>query len=310
LPHAKGMRVQQRIRENMPLFDPYWIQALRGLLPWATPLFTAISALGNDYFYVALIATGYWTMDKQSSARSALLLLASSVTNYWLKITLRNPRPHPTYWLLGTTATNYSLPSGHAQSSATIYGWLGIKNQDARKRALLVLLILLIGLSRIYIGVHWPGDILLGWAVGAAILTLAWKMEEPAASTLSKYNPDTLYLGLAAFGFAALILTEFFSPVNIPGLEDNFGANGGLIIGLGAGLALERKYVNFTTPEPGDKRRVILRVILGLSLVLLTMLVLSPILPTDIYWLRATRYALTAIVVLFLWPLIFMKLNI
>jgi len=294
----------------MPLFDPYWTQALRSLLPWATPLFTAISALGNDYFYVALIATGYWTTDKRSSTKAALLLLLSSVTNYWLKITLKNPRPPPTNWLPGTTAINYSFPSGHAQSSATIYGWLGLKDEDTRKRALLVILILLIGLSRIYIGVHWLGDILLGWAVGTTILTLAWRIEEPASSALSRYNPDILCLGLVAFGLAAMILTELLSPVNIPGLEDNFGANGGLIIGLGAGLTLERKYVNFTTPKPGDKRRATLRVILGLSLVLLTMLVLSPILPTDIYLLRATRYALTAIVVFFIWPLIFTKLNI
>ena len=294
----------------MHLFDPHWTQALRGLLPWAAPLFTAVSALGNEYFYVALIATGYWTADKRRSTRAALLLLACSATNYWLKITLRSPRPPPSNWLPGATTSNYGLPSGHAQSSATIYGWLGLKTKDPLKRALTALLILLIGLSRIYIGVHWPGDILLGWAVGTAILALAWRLEEPAASTLSKYNPYTLHIGLAALGLASLVLTELLAPVNIPGLEDNFGANGGLIIGLGAGLALERKYLNFTTPEPGGRRRAALRVIPGLIIVLLTMLALAPMLPTDVYWLRATRYALIAIVVLFAWPLAFTKLNI
>jgi len=293
------------------LFDIFWTEAFRSLMPWAELFFRVITELGSDYFYVALIAIGFWAVDKRASILTAFVLIVSVVSNYWLKVTFRNPRPPSTNWLPGADASNYSLPSGHAQNSATLWGWLGIKIKTWWMGVLSAVLMVLIGLSRIYIGVHWLGDVLLGWAVGLLLLMLLWRLEEPARSVLSKYNPNMLYLGLAVFGLVAMILTELLSPVTIVGLEDNFGANGGLIIGLGIGLALESRYVNFeTTPKYGEKWRAALRVIIGLILVFVIMFGLSPILPTDVYWLRAIRYALGAIFVAFVWPFLFKKLSL
>jgi len=295
----------------MFLFDTFWTEAFRSLMPWAELFFRVITELGSDYFYVALIAIGFWAVDKRASILTAFVLIVSVVSNYWLKVTFRNPRPPSTNWLPGADASNYSLPSGHAQNSATLWGWLGIKIKTWWMGVLSAVLMVLIGLSRIYIGVHWLGDVLLGWAVGLLLLMLLWRLEEPARSVLSKYNPNMLYLGLAVFGLVAMILTELLSPVTIVGLEDNFGANGGLIIGLGIGLALESRYVNFeTTPKYGEKWRAALRVIIGLILVFVIMFGLSPILPTDVYWLRAIRYALGAIFVAFVWPFLFKKLSL
>jgi len=295
----------------MFLFDTFWTEAFRLLMPWAELFFRVITELGSDYFYVALIAVGFWAADKRASILTAFVLIISVVSNYWLKVTFKNPRPPSTNWLLGTDASNYSLPSGHAQNSTTLWGWLGIKIKTWWMSVLSTVLIVLIGLSRIYIGVHWLGDVLLGWAVGLLLLIALWRLEEPARSILSKYNPNILYLGLVVFGLVAMILTELLSPVKIEGLEDNFGANGGLIIGLGIGLALESRYVNFeTTPKYEKKWQAALRVVIGLILVSVIMYGLSPILPTDVYWLRATRYALGAIVVAFVWPFIFKKLGL
>ena len=121
----------------------------------------------------------------------------------------------------------------------------------------------------------------------------------------------TSMITLIVFGLISMIFTEFLSPVRIVGLEDNFGANGGLIVGLGIGLALESKYVNFkTSPKHVEKWRVAVRAIIGLILVFTSMIVLSPILPSDVYWLRSIRYALVTIFVIFLWPLFFDKLGL
>ncbi len=295
----------------MFLFDTFWTEAFRLLMPWAELFFRVITELGSDYFYVVLVAIGFWAVDKRASILIAFVLIISVVSNYWLKITFRNPRPPSTNWLPGTDASNYSLPSGHAQNSTTLWGWLGIKIKTWWMGVLSAVLIMLIGLSRIYIGVHWLSDILLGWTIGLLLLIVLWRLEEPARSILSKYNPNMLYLGLLVFGLVAMILTELLSPVTIVGLEDNFGANGGLIIGLGIGLALERRYVNFETPPKyREKWRAALRVIIGLILVFVIMFGLSPILPTDVYWLRAIRYALGAIVVAFVWPFLFKKLGL
>jgi membrane-associated phospholipid phosphatase len=277
-------------------------------MPWAELFFRGITELGSDYFYMILIAVGFWTVNKRASILTAFVLAASSTSNYWLKITFKNPRPPATNWLPGVQASNYSLPSGHAQNSTTLWGWLGIKIKTWWMSILSTVLIVMIGLSRIYIGVHWLEDVLLGWAVGLLLLIVLWRLEKPARSVLSKYNPIMLYLGLALFGLAAMILTELLSAVTTVGLEGNFGANGGLIIGLGIGLALEKRYVNFKiSPKQEKKWRTASKIIIGLILVSAITLGTAAILPTEIYWLQAIRYALATIVVVFVWPSLFNK---
>ncbi|MFX0107334.1 MAG: hypothetical protein ACFE7R_03555, partial [Candidatus Hodarchaeota archaeon] len=87
--------------------------------------------------------------------------------------------------------------------------------------------------------------------------------------------------------------------------EDNFGAYGGLIMGIAISLYLDRRFVNFTVETTPVKK--ILRIIVGLVLVLILMLGLSPILPSEEIWLRALRYFSVVFVGAFIWPFIFNK---
>jgi len=151
----------------MSLFTTFWTELMRSLLPRAAILFKAASFCGSEYFLVAVIAIGYWGYDRRLSKQTAILLLITAVSNYWLKITIKNPRPPSTLWLPGVTAKNYSLPSGHAQSSTVIWGWVGLKTLKKWVSGFLACLILVIGLSRVYLGVHWLGDVLFGWGIGA-----------------------------------------------------------------------------------------------------------------------------------------------
>ena len=279
-------------------------------MPWGEVFFRVVTELGSDYFYMILIAVGFWAVDKRASRLTVFVLTASVVSNYWLKITFKSPRPPATNWLPGVRASNYSLPSGHAQNSTTLWGWLGIKIKTRWMAIFSAFLAVLIGLSRIYLGVHWLGDVLIGWILGLILLIVMWKLEKPIQSFFSKFNPYLLYLGLVLFGLATMILTEMISPVTIVGMEDNFGVNGGLIIGLGIGLPLERKYVNFKIAPNGEKWRAIMRIVIGLILIFGTTLALSPLLPTEIYWLRATRYAFSAVMFTFMWPFLFKKFNL
>jgi hypothetical protein len=280
-------------------------------MPWAELFFRGVTVLGSEYFYVVLIAIWFWAVDKRGSMLAVFVLILSVASNYWLKIILKNPRPPVTNWLSGVHASNYSLPSAHAQNSVVMWGWMGLKSRTWWMGAISLTLIGLIGLSRVYIGVHWLGDVVAGWAVGILLLIALSKLEEPIRSFLSKYNPNLQYLGVVIFGLGALILTETLSPLTAEGLAANFGPSGGLIIGLGIGLALERRYVNFEiTSKNGEKWRVALRVILGLIMVFAIAASLSLMLPEEVYWMGAIQYALVTLSVIFIWPLLFKKLGL
>jgi membrane-associated phospholipid phosphatase len=287
----------------MSLFDLYWTEFLRDLLPWASSLFITASFLGSEYFFLVLIAIGYWTWDKQASKRVILLLLFSSVTNYWLKITLKKPRPPTSNWLPGTTASNYGPPSGHAQNSVTIWGWLGFQSRDKWRRFLYLLIILLVSFSRIYIGVHWLGDVLLGWIVGSVILGLYSVYE---SRILSIIEADFFNYSLLFFGLFSLAGSKFLSNI----FDTNFGAIGGLMIGISVGFILESRYAKFEIIRSYSLWRYLFRVIFGLCFVFLVMIGFSIFIPSEIYWQRTINYALAAIIVIFIWPYLFTRLKI
>lgn len=94
----------------------------------------------------------------------------------------------------GVEVTNASFPSGHATMAAVVYLTLGLllaRTQAMRPVrilliALSVIITILVGVSRVYLGVHWPTDVLAGWTLGAAWALLFWlialKLDKPSAN--------------------------------------------------------------------------------------------------------------------------------
>ncbi len=289
-------------------FDPAVTEFLRDLLPWAGPLFRAITELGSELFFVGLILTGFWAYKKRASIITSYVLLVAVVSNYWLKLAIANPRPDPSYWYPGVEATNYSTPSAHAQNTSTLFGWFSIRSKKPWVIAVSIILVVLIGLSRVYLGVHYLEDVLLGWSIGIVTLLVITRLERPITEILSRYNSDYLYLFLFLFGAAATIVNTYILPLP-PG--DNFGALGGLIMGMAVGYPLEAKYVNFETAPPNEQKwRLFLRVLIGFCLVVVAMIGLSPLLPSVNVWARALRYFITVIVGVVIWPAIFKRVGL
>ena len=288
-------------------FDPTITQVLRDALPWAGTFFKLMSELGGELAYIAIILTGYWAFKKRESLIAAMVLLVAIISNYWLKMAIANPRPDPTYWLEGVDATHYSTPSGHAQYSATIFGWFAVKVRTWWMFLISLVMTTLIGISRIYLGVHYLGDVLLGWGIGAFTVAVLYYFREPITDLIMriKVGPACGILFLVGF---VLTLISWFLPYPP---ETNFGNVGGLTMGLAIGIPLEQRFVSFSTEPPnGQKWRLVLRVVLGLALVILVLGLLEPILVSELLWWRTARYAIVTIIGVFVWPAMFKKLRI
>ncbi|RYD65597.1 MAG: phosphatase PAP2 family protein, partial [Verrucomicrobiaceae bacterium] len=108
---------------------------------------------------------------------AALIAAATSVGSFLTSLLKQGfDRPRPDLVPHGTAVTNASFPSGHSMMAAVVYLTLGIllaRTQKSRPLriyiiALSVIVTLLVGVSRVYLGVHWPSDVVAGWTVGAA----------------------------------------------------------------------------------------------------------------------------------------------
>jgi membrane-associated phospholipid phosphatase len=270
-------------------FDPTITDILRNILPGLDGFFFWVSELGGEILYIALLLIIYWAYNKKEAVLATFILIFSVVSNFWLKVMIAKERPPSSNWLPGTDAPNYSTPSGHAMALIAIA------------------FTVLVGISRIYIGVHYLEDVLLGWGIGILTVLVFIYLERPARAFLSRYNTQHLLLGLMFIGFLLTLIAALLpQPPN-----DNFGAYGGLTMGFPLGLILEMRFVNFTNePYEGETWRLLLRVVIGLILVIGVMFGLAPILSTDEIWLRALRYILIVVTGIFIWPAIFKKVNL
>lgn len=129
--------------------------------------FTLITLFGG--FGVAFLLALHRRME---ALWIGIALVGATLLNAVLKQWLHRPRPELVPHL--ARVTSLSFPSGHAMVSSAVYLTLAImlgEAQPALRRyfvALAVTLVVLIGCTRIYLGVHWPSDVLAGWALGSA----------------------------------------------------------------------------------------------------------------------------------------------
>lgn len=167
-----------------PGFDDPVIAALAGFRDHAG-FWLAVTALGDGWFRIALLLPAAGWLLLSARRRDALLLLAASggemLVNSALKQLFARARPDLLTHL--DPVSSYSYPSGHAAHSTTLYLLLALLLAPRAARPLAVgaaaLLAGAIGLSRIILGVHWPSDVIGGWAVGLSCVLAAWAFARP-----------------------------------------------------------------------------------------------------------------------------------
>ncbi len=151
---------------------------------WLTTVMRYLTFLGNGWFVISLaVVVGLFLRYKTNSWRPFVLLAATvagtGVLDFIFKIAIARPRPLEAW--MAAPATGYAFPSGHTALSA-IYGAIAYLLAKTLRRwqgkvivwATAITLVFLIGISRVYLGVHWPTDVLGGWALAALWLSIIY----------------------------------------------------------------------------------------------------------------------------------------
>ncbi len=292
-----------------------------------TRVFLFFTFLGDVEGYVLLISVIYASYDKGLAFRLAALTLVTMSINHLLKTLIMNPRPFiregtwAEKWAVSPAkaaelATEYSTPSGHAMSGASFYGYLYASVKRRSVRIACVVLLLLTGLSRPYLGVHYLEDVLGGWVLGIAIALVAVKYARGIRSRWDRFS----YKGQVGIVVAASAILWFatlaLSAWDMASLPLGFLSYTGFLAGIVIAYPLEAKKVGFD-PRSSTLLRKVLRCVLVVGLVMGTLILLdeafgavsadSSVLG---HLLRYIRYAVAATAGIFLGPLLFVRLGL
>jgi hypothetical protein len=235
-----------------------------------------LTALGTELLYIPVLLFVYWCVDTRRGIRLGVLLMVSNWSNSFLKNLLGQPRPYALDPLVGRGfEASYGIPSGHAQYSLVF--WIAaavpVKKPPMRipVRIAAAFFIPVIAFTRLYLGLHFPTDILGGWIAGGVLLALyfsfAWRLE----ALLAKLNPRyrMIIAALAAF------------LMNASGVGVN---QGGLFLGFCCGYSLMNRHVGFAAGAPvRDKKPgaaiLLARYVLGAAGAVLLYLALKALFP-------------------------------
>lgn len=243
-------------------------------------LFLFITALGEDFLLMTIIAGIYWCIHKKTAVCLLFSFHLSNFVNQIIKITACVYRP----WIRDTRilpvesakpgASGYSFPSGHTAKAVAVWGGLALFNfKDYKKlRYFLIFLFLLVGFSRNYLGVHTPQDVLVSLFLGLPILLLVRHL----ITCIDKSGKHDLIIMIGGILLSAILI--FYAkakdyPLDYVGdqllvnpsqmINGAFRAGGGMT-GFLCGFILDRKLIHFDETS-GDWKDKVFRFLLGMA---------------------------------------------
>jgi membrane-associated phospholipid phosphatase len=246
--------------------------------PPLTVLMRIITAFGGAAVYLALVPFVYWCVDEKKGLRLGVMVLISIWVNLSLKYLFDQPRPFfeaydPSVGL--SSEKTGGLPSGHAQNTLVLFFILASWVKKKWAYVCASTLCFLIGFSRIYLGVHFPTDVLAGWILGGVILCVYF--------IFSDKIEDLLVKGGFRAGMIATAALSFLMILYIPAKE--LLMPGGTLLGLGFGYCYNRRSIGFSTNvlrEMTDQKKYLIlfaRVVLGLGGLILIFFRVSSFVP-------------------------------
>ncbi len=295
-----------------------WLQGMRNdtvnvILSYITEIVTSPII----YLFVAVL---YWCFAKEVAIKLALNLSVGTMINQTVKNIfciqrpwIRNPEVKPVPAAM-ENATGYSFPSGHTQLAATEF--LTIAVWQKKKKwivALCLFMVMLVMFTRNYLGVHTVPDVIASLMIACFVVSAMPKVLDWVDK---RKNRDILVTGIAVLvGILLLAYTTLkgypmeqtaggVSQVSLREMIADCYSAAGCMFGFFIGWILERRFVKFSTDVSAKTKWV--RGVIG-SIILLSFVVFAkdPMKALDPYWGNLSFFVIAFVLILFLYPLIF-----
>ena len=275
-----------------------------------------VTQLGEQTILLAVGMVMLWSVDKKWGMRLFWLGLIGAVLNLLLKSIFVVPRPwvlDPNFQIVASAqaaATGYSFPSGHTQSAALLLGGVALWKNKPWIWGLAIFGTLVVGFSRLYLGVHTPADVVVSLVLGAGLIAGAGVLFKRAEE--KPHSMNALLLGGVVFA-CVVVLYTLFAPAGANNVAE-FDAHGrenaytalGAMLGLWCIQRADEKKIHFPTNAVWWAQAG--KCVLGIGMVMLVRIVLKAPLHALFYGNEAAygaRYFLMAVTGGVLWPLTF-----
>ena len=287
-----------------------WLQAHIGSSGFGFWLLSNLSAFGEQLLLVAIMGFLYWGLNKEFGKYVGVNVLIANVWNPLIKNLVMRLRPYfvPGYDVkllrlidadadvMDVAAQGYSFPSGHSANAVTVYGSLAAHEKKRKLLwALAFVLPLLVGFSRVFVGAHFPTDVLCGWLLGALIVALIPWLRRKIRNRWLFY---AILLLSALPGFFFCTSNDYFSSF-------------GMLVGFVLAEPFEEKFVRFENTS--NLLRCVLRTLGGGLLYFGLNEALKLPFPKELLnagdlsaqLIRSLRYAVVIFTVIGVYPLLF-----
>jgi membrane-associated phospholipid phosphatase len=264
-----------------------WILTIQSMGGWLELPMKFFTFLGQEDFFFLVLPLIYWSLDARLGLQVAFILATSNYFNAIFKVLFASPRP---FWVSAqveplSVESTFGTPSGHAQNGAAIWGVIAADAHRTGKRWAWIAafaVTFFVGFSRLYLGMHFIHDVVVGWLLGLALLFVFLRFWDPVAVWLKKKPllqqvliafvislamiavgvlssaPLSAYVFPAEWRENALRVGPLPDPVSIEGIFTSAGS----LFGLAAGAAWIASRGGYQADGPVEKRA--LRYVIGL----------------------------------------------
>lgn len=290
----------------------YLLESLR--FPAMDHVMELVTAFGGELLFLLTALILFWCVNKRQGYYVMAVGFLGTLANQFLKITCRVPRPwvrDPGFTIVESAragASGYSFPSGHSQNAVGTFGSIALCTKRLWIRVLCIVIAVAVPISRMYLGVHTPADVLTGGLMALGLIFLL----RPVCLDQGGAHMPKLFAVMAALAFAFVLYVELFpfpadtDPANLAAAVKNAYTLTGALLGMLLVYFVDERRLHFPTDAVWYAQ--IAKVVLGLVVVLAVKEGLKA--PLELVFHghmigRGIRYFLVVITAGILWPLTF-----